>query len=396
MAGALDGICILEVSHLLAGPYCTTILSDMGASVIKVEEPKTGDPMRKLGTVFIGEDTASFFSLNRNKKSLTLNLQSEKGREILLHLAEHCDVFVENWRPGVVDRMGIGYDSLSKVNPGIIYCSISAFGQNGPHCQKTGVDPIIQAMSGIMGITGEANGRPVPVGCPIADTSSALTAAYGIAVALFARERTGVGQKIDIALMDSLMSLLAPRESEYFVTGKPLQPMGSVHRQIAPYQTFATRDHYIYIAVINEKQWSALCRVLGLEHLLKDPRFESNAMRVKHKEELATIIEPVLKEKTANEWLDKLEPEGVICSLIYDFQQLFSDPHVQHRQMVVQLNHPQAGLYRVMGTPVKLSRTPGGPREAGPLLGQHTEEILSNLLNLSAKEIKSLRNQGII
>ncbi|MGP3667067.1 MAG: CaiB/BaiF CoA transferase family protein [Candidatus Bathyarchaeota archaeon] len=392
--GALDGVKVLDLSSALAGPYCTMMLADMGAEIIKVEPPE-GDVSRSWGPPFIEGESSYFLSINRNKKSIVVNLKFDKGREIVLKLAEKCDVFVENFRPGVAKRLGVDYEVVKKVNPKIVYCSISGFGQDGPYRDYPAFDQILQGMGGLMSITGEPGRPPVKVGVPITDIAAGMFAAYGVVCALFYREKTGKGQYVDVSMLDSQVAWLTYQAGRYFATGEIPEPIGSGHPVIVPYQAFKTKDGYINIAAGNDNLFRSLCEVLGVKHLADDPRFNTNPKRVENREELVKILEKIFIQKTTNEWLELIRKAGVPCGPIYNIRDVVSDPQVLFRKMVVEIKHPKAGMIKVTGVPVKLSESPGDIKLPPPMLGQHTDEILS-FLGYSSGDIVKLKNDGIV
>ena len=395
MKKALDSIKVLDLSRALAGPYCTMMLADMGAEVIKVEMPGTGDDSRAWGPPFVEGESAYFMSINRNKKSITLDMKGSKAIEIIMKLIKGSDVLVENFRPGAMERLGLGYQQVKAVNPRLVYCSISGFGQNGPYRMLPGFDQVLQGMGGLMSITGEPDGPPVKVGVPIADITAGMFAAYGIAIALFTREKTGSGQMVDISLLDSQVALLTYRAGSFFASGEIPKRIGSGHPVIVPYQAFKARDVYINIAVGNDQLWGKFCKAVGLEGIVNDPRFATNAKRVQNRDEVVKAVGDLIATKNGEEWLKILTDAGIPCGPIYTMDKIFSDPQVIHRQMVMELHHPKAGTVKVTGNPVKLSDTPGEPSVAPPLLGQHTQEVLEGL-GYSAKEIEELKQAKLI
>lgn len=370
------------------------MLADMGAEVIKVEPPE-GDVSRSWGPPFIEGESSYFLSINRNKKSIVINLKSEKGREIVLKLAEKCDVFVENFRPGVTKRLGVDYETVKKVNPKIIYCSISGFGQEGPYRDYPAFDQILQGMGGLMSITGEPGRPPVKVGIPITDIAAGMFAAYGIVCALFYREKTGKGQYVDVSMLDSQVAWLTYQAGRYFATGEIPGPIGSGHPLIVPYQAFKTKDGYINIAAGNDNLFRSLCKVLGVEHLADDPRFNTNPKRVENREELVKILEEIFVQKTTSEWLELIRKAGVPCGPIYNVADVVNDPQVLFRKMVVEIDHPKSGRIKVTGVPVKLSESPGDVRLPPPMLGQHTVDILK-FLGYSDEDISKLKDEGVV
>jgi len=391
----LDGIKILDLSRALAGPYCSMMLADMGAEVIKIEMPGRGDDSRAWGPPFIEGESAYFMSVNRNKKSITLNLKDERALEIIHKLIKQSDVLLENFRPGTMEKLKLSYDEVKEINPKIIYCSISGFGQNGPYRLLPGMDQILQGMGGLMSITGDPEGPPMKVGVAVADIAGGMFAAYGIMVALFNRERAKIGQRIDLSLLDCQIAWLTYRAGSYFASGEIPKPLGSGHPVIVPYQAFKAKDEYFNVAVGNDQLWEKFCRAIGLEKIKNDPKFSTNAMRVKNRESLINIIEKAVGSKKADKWLKLLMAEGVPCGPIFDTEQIFRDPQVIHREMVKEITHQKAGKIKVTGVPIKLSETPGEVLTAPPTLGQHTIDILSNL-GYDIQEIEKFSNDKVI
>lgn len=391
----LSGVRVLDVSHVLAGPYCTMVLGDMGAEVIKVEQYPDGDLIRATGP-FQNGLSYSFTMINRNKQGLRLNLHTEKGREILYRLVETADVFVENFRPGVAKKLGIDYESLKKLNPKLIYCSISGYGQTGPQSQKGGLDIMAQGMSGIMSMTGEKNGRPVKVGIPIHDIGAGLTALYHILFAYIHLMKTGEGQYIDVSLVESGLAWTVWEAAAYFGQGELPMPNGSRHRRIAPYQGYRTQTGYILIGVVNEKMWERFCRnVLEKPEWVHDPRFATVVKRVEHVDELEECIESVLVEQPAEYWLERLDAQGVPSGPIYTYDQVLQNEQTHHREMILEYDHPAAGPMKTLGFPAKMSKTPSQFRLPAPTLGQHSELILKQL-QYSEEEIMDFKQQSII
>jgi crotonobetainyl-CoA:carnitine CoA-transferase CaiB-like acyl-CoA transferase len=370
------------------------LLGDLGADVIKVERPEGGDEARGMPP-FVNGQSAPFMIFNRNKRSLTLNLKAPEGREIVLKLAHRADVLLENMKPGTAERLGIGYPELATSNPRLIYCSISGFGQTGPYRDRGGFDLIAQGMSGLMSITGEENGPPLRVPLPISDLCGGMFAGIGILAALAARERTGRGQWVDTSLLETPIALSVYEAAQYFATGEVPRRLGAGHRTSAPYQAFRTKDGWITVGGAAQHLWVRLCQVLGLEHLAADPRFASNADRVKHGKELTALLQERFERETSAYWLDLLEAEGIPAGPVYSYDQVFADPQVGHREMVVEVKHPVAGRTRGLGIPIKLSGTPGAIRRPAPLLGEHTAEILGEL-GLGPAEQKRLQAVGVI
>jgi crotonobetainyl-CoA:carnitine CoA-transferase CaiB-like acyl-CoA transferase len=386
---------VLEAAQFLSGPYCGMLLADMGAEVIKVERPGLGDVYRTYGPYFAREESSSFIALNRNKKSITLDLKNEKGREIFKRFVKDSDVVIENFRPDVMPRLGLDYSSLKTINERLIYCSISGYGQTGPKRDRGGFDLILQGEGGIMSLTGEDGGRFVKVGIPLLDIGAALFGAYGILAARMALEKTGKGQYVDTSLLDTSVALLLLAAQNYFTAGVVGKPMGSVSPLNAPYQAFTTKDGSITVGTGNEELWHRFCEVTGLEDLLKDPRFKTNANRVRNVKQLEEIIEKVMVERTSTQWLQGFESVGIPCGPINTVDRVFDDPQVIAREMVLEIDHPRAGRIRQVGIPVKLSMTPGSIRIPPPLLGQHTNELLRSI-GYSDNEIQELHQTKIV
>lgn len=376
---ALAGLRVLDLSRILSGPFATMTLADLGADVVKIEQPGSGDDTRQWGPPFQGDQAAYFLAVNRNKRSVALDLKSEQGRAAVLELARRADVLVENFRPGTAERLGLGYEQLAEVNPRIVYASISGYGQTGPDAQRPGYDAIAQARSGLMSVTGEPDGPPVRVGVSSTDLTAAMWALVGILAALYERERSGRGQWVDISLLDGQVSWLTYVASGYFATGEVPRRYGSAHPTIAPYQGFATRDGDLMVAVGNDSLWRRFAPILGLEHLLEDPRFVTNPDRVTHRDELIPLVAEVLATRTTGEWIEVLDAAGVPVGPVQTVDEVVHDPQVLARGMVLETEHPTAGPLRMMGCPVRLSATPPALRTPPPLLGEHTDEVLAEL-----------------
>jgi crotonobetainyl-CoA:carnitine CoA-transferase CaiB-like acyl-CoA transferase len=396
MKAPLENVRILDLSRMLSGPFGSMILADLGAEVIKIEELDGGDKTRTMGPKLSEGQSAYFISINRNKKSVTLDLRKEKGRKIFYDLVKISDVVLDNFRPGVLEKLGCDYETLKSVNPRIINCSISSFGHTGPDKDLPGFDLILQARGGAMSITGEPERPPVRMGIPTGDIAGAMYAAYGVAAALYSREKTGLGQKIDISLLDCQASLLTYVAQYYLFNGKIPGPIGSGHQTVVPYQAFKTEDSYIVIAIFVEKFWEKLCRVLGLESLVKDPKYRTNDLRRKNKKELLPILEQKFLEKSAAEWLQLFEEEGIPSAPVSTLDKVLSDPQILARNMLAEANHSKYGKVKVMGNPIKMSETSKDSYIGAPLLGEHTQEILSELLRYSQEEIEALRKEKII
>ena len=391
MGKPLDGLLVIDLSRVLAGPYCTMELADMGATVVKIEIPGSGDDTRAYGPPFLHGESTYFMSVNRNKMSLTLNLKHVRGKEILHHLLQKGDVLVENFRPGTLDGLGFGYDAVHALNPKLIYCSISGFGQTGPYAQRPGYDLIAQAEGGVMSLTGEPNDPPLKVGLSFADITAGMNAFSGILLALLARQQTGEGQRVDVSLLDCQVALLTYQAGIYFATGRSPERLGNKHPSITPYETFEASDGHIIIACGNQGFWEKFCQLARLEHLLADDRFTTMKKRVENRDELTPLVADGIKTRTRREWYNLLDREGIPCGLIKNVAEVCSDPQVLARDMVVQLNHPTAGPISVNGVPIKLSATPGEVKDPPPLLGQHTDAILADILGYTADQIAELR-----
>lgn len=392
----LEKIKVLDLTQIMAGPFCCQVLADMGADVIKVEPPETGEQTRRsMGFSMKGEDTAAFLAINRNKRSMTLNLKEDEGREVFYRLAREADVLVENYRPGVTKKLGIDYATLEEVNPRLIYASISGFGQTGPYAMRAGYDLIAQGMSGLMSVTGEPGGPPAKCGVPISDLSAGLFCAFGILTAYIAREETGRGQYIDTSLFEGALAFSIWETAELWATGRIPQPFGSAHRLTAPYQALETRDGYINVGANNHRLWTRLCSALGREELVEDERFATNDDRMHNRAELVEELERATKEKKTGEWVEILLEAGFPAGPIYNYKEVFEDPHIAAREMRVEMDHPVEGTINGLGIPIKLSETPGEIRRAAPLLGEHTDEALAEL-GYSESEIADLRERGIV
>lgn len=393
----LKGIKVLDLSRILAGPYCSMMLGDLGADVIKVERPKTGDDTRHWGPPDAGGESAYYLFTNRNKRSITVDLKSAEGREIIKQLAAKSDVLVENYKVGTLEKMGLGYEELKQENPGLVYCSISGFGQNGPYKDKPGYDFIIQGIGGIMSITGPIEGPPMKVGVAIVDITAGLFATNAIQAALIHRSKTGLGQYIDISLLDSVLAWLANVGSNYLVSGEIPNRYANAHPNIVPYETFKTRDgSFIALAVGNDRQWELFCKLAGIEDLSSDPRFATNSQRVLNREVLIPLISEKMLDRTAEEWLQGLEDLKIPAGPINSFDKVFSDPQVVARKMAVEVPHPTAESVRMVTSPMKFSDTPCEITRHPPLMGEHTDEILKDDLGFQADQISTLREKGVV
>ncbi len=393
---ALQGIRVLDLSRVLAGPFCTMLLGDYGAEIIKIEAPGRGDDTRHWGPPWAGGESAYFLAVNRNKRSLTLNLKHEEGRRILRELVARSDVLIENFKVGTTRRLGLDYESLRPLNPGLIYCSITGYGQTGPYRDRPGYDFVIQAEGGIMSITGPAEGEPHKVGVAIVDITAGLFAATAILAALHHRERTGEGQYIDVALLDAQVAWLANVAQNYLVSGETPRRYGNAHPNIVPYEVFPTADGYIAVGIGNDRQYRRFCQVAGRMDLWEDERFQTNPGRVEHREELIPRLQALFRTRSTAAWLERLHEAKIPAGPINDVAQVLNDPHVLARGMVQTVNHPTAGTIRLVGPVAKLSATPATIRRPPPLLGQHTEEILTGLLGYDEEAVARLRAEGVI
>jgi crotonobetainyl-CoA:carnitine CoA-transferase CaiB-like acyl-CoA transferase len=386
---ALEDIRVLELTQVMAGPFCGQVLADMGADVVKVEPPGGDSTRRSLGFRMGGDDTAAFLAVNRNKRSLTLDLKDDAHRAAFHRLARDADVVLENNRPGVVARLGVDYETLRELNPRLVYASISGFGQTGPYSQRPGYDLIAQGLAGVMSVTGEPGGNPVKCGIPIGDLSAGLFGAVGILSALHARERTGYGQYVDTSLFEGALALSIWESAELWATGRVPGKLGSAHRLTAPYQALRTGDGYITVGGNTQKLFERLCEVLGRSELAGDPRFATNDERMANVAALVEELEAALAARGTDDWIAALVEAGVPCGPIHDYAEVFADPHTQAREMEVAVEHPVEGTIRGLGIPVKLSDTPGAIRRPAPLLGQHSEEILREA-GFAGSEIEAL------
>lgn len=387
----LSGITVLDFTRVLSGPYCTMLLADMGARVIKVEHPGRGDDTRAWGPPFVNGESSYFLSINRNKESLTLDLKSSSAGAIVDALLECADVVVENFRPGTMERLGLSYERLRETHPRLIYCSISGFGQTGPRSVEPGYDAVMQGEAGLMSITGAADGPPFRLGVAIADIVSGMFAAQGVAFALLARVRTGRGQRVDIGMLDATAALLTYQAGIYFATGATPGRMGNRHPTIVPYETFEASDGDFVVAVGNDEQWRRFCRVIDADALASDERFATNRSRVINYKELRPLIAGQLRRRSRKDWVDALKSDGVPCGSVRAVSEALEDRQLDARSMIETIEHVSAGTIRVLGVPIKLSDTPGSVRSAPPALGQHTDQILQEDCGLSATEIEALR-----
>lgn len=372
----LDGVTVLDVTQVMAGAYATMLLADMGADVIKVERPGTGDQTRQMGVDAAGGESAAYQAVNRNKRGVTIDLKDETGAAVVASMAERADILVENFRPGTLDRLGLGYSALGERNPALVYCSISGFGSTGPRRHQGGFDLVAQGMSGILGLTGNSADDLVKAGVPVCDLNAAMFATHGILSAYIHRLRTGEGQFVDTSLLEAGIAYTVWESAIYFSSGEVARPEGTAHRLTAPYQVLRTADGHMTLGAGDDRNFAACCRALDLPDLLDDDRYDSAPTRLANRESLVDALEKTLSSAPSATWIRRLREAGVPCGPIYDMQQVFEDPQAKARDMVVELDHPVAGATRQIGVPVKLSRTPATIRHAAPLLGQHTREVL--------------------
>jgi crotonobetainyl-CoA:carnitine CoA-transferase CaiB-like acyl-CoA transferase len=402
----LDGIVVLDLTRVLSGPYCTMLLADMGARVVKIEQPNKGDDTRAWGPPFLypggsrpsaGADgageSAYFLSINRNKESVTLDFKHADGRAVLDRLIDRADVLVENFRPGTLGKLELDYRSLAATHPRLVYCSVSGFGQTGPRTKEPGYDAVMQGEGGLMSITGSADGPPYRLGVAIADIVSGMFAAYGVAMALLARERTGRGQEVDVAMLDAVAALLTYQAGSFFASGTVPTRLGNRHPSIVPYETFAASDGDFVLAVGNDDQWRRFCAVAELPD---DPRFATNRQRVTAYEELRPFVADRLRTRPRRDWIEKLNAAGVPCGSVRNLRELFDDPQLEAREMIARVEHATVGQLRTLGVNVKLSDTPGAVRAAPPTLGQHTDAVLREMAGLSADDVAALRSKRVI
>ncbi|MDX1606994.1 MAG: CaiB/BaiF CoA-transferase family protein [Candidatus Competibacterales bacterium] len=403
MSGALSHIRVLDLSRVLAGPWAGQVLADLGAEVIKIEQPGRGDDTRAWGPPYLrdasGADTsesAYFLSANRGKRSVTLDLGTDEGQRLARALAAQSDILLENFKVGGLARYGLDYDSLSALNPGLIYCSITGFGQTGPYAGRPGYDFMIQAMGGLMSLTGEPDGEPQKVGVALADVLTGLYATVAVLAALAHRERSGEGQHIDLALLDVQLASLANQAMNYLASGVSPRRLGNAHPNIVPYQAFATADGHVIVAVGNDRQFARYAEVLGCPELAADPRFATNRSRVEHRDELVPLLQPRMATRTSAGWLETLEAAGIPCGPINTIGQVFDDPQIRHRGMRLELPHPLAGTVPLVASPLNFSATPVEYVRPPPTLGQDTEQILGERLGLDRETLEALRAQGVI
>ena len=393
MPEALEGVRVLDCSQILAGPFCSMLLADMGADVVKIEKPNGGDDTRRMGPPFIDTESAAFLAMNRNKRSIVLNFKEQSGVQAMKTLVKDADIVIENYRTGTMDRLGLGYKDLNNINPGIIYCSISGFGRTGPYANRGGFDLVAQGMSGLMSITGVPNSPPVKVGVPIADMNAGMFATYGILTAYINKLRTRKGQYLEISLLEAAIAYTVWESAGYFATGDIAEPLGSSHRNSAPYQALKTKDGHINIGAPNQSNWERFANAIERTDLVARNEFKDNASRLVNRESLEVELELTLTTKSSGEWLEVLEKCGVPAGPILNVSEVWNDPQIQARNMEVTLEHPTAGKIKNIGLAAKLYSTPGRITKPAPLLGQHTREVLMNA-GYSKKNIEALVDSG--
>jgi crotonobetainyl-CoA:carnitine CoA-transferase CaiB-like acyl-CoA transferase len=394
--GILSGITVLDLTRVMSGPYCTLMLADMGARVIKIEHPRRGDDTRVWGPPFVGGESVYFLSVNRNKESVTVDFKDPDGRRILDALLERADVLVENFQPGTLQRLGLDHASLARRLPRLIYASISGYGHTGPLKELPGYDAVAQAEGGLMSVTGDPNGPPYRLGLPIADLVAGLFAAQGVLLALLARAATGRGRHVDISMLDSVAGLLTYQAANYLATGDNPPRMGNAHASIVPYGTFETRDGQLMLAVGNDEQWRRFCAAADVPDLAADERFSTNPRRVTNRDQLWPLVTRVLKTRDRDDWTARLRQAAVPCGPVRTIGEMMTDPQLEARGMIASMRHPVAGNLRLMGNPVKVSDTPSVEDTPAPLLGQHTEAILTKELGISPDEARELRRRGVV
>jgi crotonobetainyl-CoA:carnitine CoA-transferase CaiB-like acyl-CoA transferase len=392
---ALDGLRVVDLTRHMAGPYATLVLSDHGADVIKVESLPKGDSSRTGGADYFGDQSALFLLWNRGKRSVAVDMRTPEGLEIVRDLIRDADVLIENFRPGVTDRIGVGYEEMSALNERLIYCSVSAFGPQAPLRDVPGTDPVVQATSGIMSLTGERGGNGVLIGAPVADFTGAMYAVQGILLALLARERTGRGQLVEVPMLFGMLSMLSTRLGTYWTTGEDPEPFGSEHAVHVPYRVFSTADGQAMAGTFGGESWDKFCRAIGHEELLEEPRFATGPLRREHREELGAILEPVFAERTTEEWRERFNREGSLFAPVQTVSEILNHPQVQEAGLVQSVNHPTVGEVPQIGPPITLSETPASIERPPPLLGEHTDEVLS-AIGYDAERLERLHESGVI
>jgi crotonobetainyl-CoA:carnitine CoA-transferase CaiB-like acyl-CoA transferase len=395
MSTPLAGIRVLDFSHALAGPYCTLLLADYGAEVYKLES-RDGDMGRGWGPPFAGGESHFFLGLNRGKRGISIDLKQPEGLDLCLRLIDRMDVLIENFRPGAMDRLGLGYDSVHRRNPRLVYCSISGYGQNGPSRDEAAMDLVVQASSGLLSITGTADGHSVRCGYGVTDVTAGTFAVIGILLALRARDSTGEGQFVDVSMLDCMISTMSSNFSSYLGCGEIPRPMGTSFPTVVPYQVFETADGAIAVAVGSEKLWAAFCRALDRPELAAHPDYSNNALRIANRGALEPLLESIFRSRASGEWVRRLQAAGIPASLVRNFADVVNHPQTAVREMFPKLDHPAAGAHRVTGTPIKLSATPGSPGIPAPRLGEHTAEALADLLGVEPAALEALATRGVV
>jgi crotonobetainyl-CoA:carnitine CoA-transferase CaiB-like acyl-CoA transferase len=388
----LEDVKVLDLSHALAGPYCSTMLADYGAQVFKIEPPGAGDIARAWGSPLPGGETAYFVSLHRNKKGVVLDLKHKDGKELFLRMVERADVVLENYRPGALKRLGLDYEAGRKRNPGIVYCSISGYGQDGPYLERAALDLILQAESGMISVTGAEGSHGARCGVSIADMTAGMNAAYAILLALRVKEKTGKGQSIDVSMMEGQLSLLSTMIGSYLANGEVPAPMGTAYKALLPYQTFRTKTRDLALAVGSEKLWKVFCPLIGCPEMADDPRYRSNGARDANRASLVAKLQEVFLTRSYEEWETLLVGKGIPVGKVNTLAEAVAHPQVAARGSLVEMDHPSVGRTKVVGVPARLSATPGAVRMPSPRLGEHTEEVMKSLLGLGASEIAALRS----
>lgn len=394
MKQALEGIRVLDLTRVLSGPYATMIMADMGADVIKLEQPVTGDDSRQFGPYVEGE-SAYFMSLNRNKRSMTMNLKNPEAKKLFLEMIKNVDVVVENFRPGTMEKLGLGYETLKEANPKIIYAACSGFGHSGPYSKRAAYDAVVQAMGGLMSITGQKDGQPTRVGTSVGDIVAGLFTAIGILAAINYKNETGMGQKVDVAMLDCQVAILENAISRYVVTGKVPKPEGNRHPSIVPFEPFDTKDGQIMVAAGNDVLWEKFCGAIDAKELLEIDEYKTNPSRNDHYTELRPLIAVKMLARTVKEWQDILDAAGVPNGPINTVDKVLEDPQVLARDMIVEVEHKTAGSMKIPGIPIKMSETQGEVKKAAPILGEDTAQVLSEILGIGAAEIEALKEKGI-
>ena len=405
MKGPLDGLVVFDMTRILAGPHCTQILGDLGAEIIKIERPKVGDDTRNFAPPYLpdgdgkdSEESAYFAGTNRNKRSMTLNLSDPEGQEIAKKLIAKSDILAENFKAGTLAKYGLGYEDLKAQFPRLIYCSVTGFGHTGPYSDRPAYDALIQAMGGVMSLTGEPDGEPMKVGVSIADLMSGMYAAVGILAAVRHQEKTGEGQHVDISMLDAHVAWLANQGMNYLATNENPERLGNQHPNIVPYQVMPSADGYFVLSVGNDPTFERFCQVAGCEHLLEDDRFNKAVERVRNREVVTDTLNEITRSKPSAWWIENLEKNKIGCGPINELSDVFDDPQVKSREMVIEMDHPATGgrKAKLIASPVKMSGTPVSYRKAPPTLGQHTEDVLGEMLGLSGADVAALRDRGVV